>query len=146
MMKKEIPFKYAELQNSGVHIYVNAKINGFDNLLLLIDTGASNSVFDSNNPAFIDIETEQPDPENLASGFNSEIEKMSVGKIENVELEGIIVEIEPAVFTSLDHVNSVYAKLELGPLSGIIGCDFLKKYAAIIDFKKNTINLNTTPE
>ncbi len=140
-MTYKIPFEYIELHNSGVHICLTATINNVENLLLLIDTGASNSVFDVENIAFENIESFSPDEENLASGFNSEIESMSVGRIDEIILDNFSTSIEPAVFTSLAHVNSVYAKINLEPLAGIIGCDFLKKHSAIIDFEKKLIYL-----
>lgn len=129
----KVPIELIELQDKGFHVGVKASINNHNNLLLLIDTGASNSVFDINNEAFSDIEKEDLPTDNISSGFNSNIEHITFGRIEKINLNGYETFVEPALFTSLDHVNSLYQSLDLKPLAGIIGCDFLIKNSVIID-------------
>ncbi len=138
-MQISLPLEFINLQDNGYHIAVRCKVGNFDNLLLLIDTGASNSVFDINHAAFSNRERINL-PENIVtSGFNSKIDEIFVGKIENLFFGDVQISFDPALFTSLSHVNSVYAGLNVEELSGIVGSDFLKKHSAIIDFEMSIL-------
>ncbi len=140
-MKTILAMQYLNLQDKGYHICVNCIINGYKDLTVLIDTGASNSVFDINHKAFLSIEKESLPADNISSGFSASIDNISVGIIDLIEFDDYKTSIEPALFTSLEHVNSVYAELKIEPLAGIIGCDFLKKNKAIINLKKGQLQL-----
>ncbi len=140
-MQIEIPIEFINLQDRGYHIAVRCKVNEFDNLLLLIDTGASNSVFDIEHIAFSKHEVNPVPEEIISSGFNSEIEKIFLGKIEDLVLGDIQITFNPALFTSLSHVNSVYTDLDIERLSGIIGGDFLRKHSAVIDYESGILKI-----
>lgn len=137
----KIPLKIINLQDQGYHITINCKYKEHDNLLILIDTGASSSVFDIDNLVFEDIEKHNLPEEIVSSGFNSNIENIQMGVIENLNMDGYLATINPALFTSLEHVNALYESLNIEPLAGILGCDFFNLYSAIISFKDSYLSI-----
>lgn len=142
-MKKNIPLIFIPLQDYGYHVFVKAEINGVKNLNLLVDTGASNSVFDIDNSVFDDIDKDFISSETVSSGFNAEIQgTIKYGKIQSLVLNNYKSNVDNAVFTSLNHVNELYSQLEVDNIVGIIGCDYLKNNNAIIDFKNAELLLD----
>ncbi len=136
----KISFKVCELEGGGAHILVKTIVNKCKSYLL-IDTGASNSIFDINNQIFVDNEYDIEGDVNQASGFNSEIQNIKLGNIENLSIGYFRVKNLQTLFTSLEHVNSLYQKMKLPKILGIIGSDFLIKYNAIINFEEKYILL-----
>lgn len=142
-MLTEIPIEFLSLQDRGYHIAVRCKVNDYDNLMLLIDTGASNTVFDVDNTAF-SHEEKAPLPEEIvSSGFNSEIDKIFIGSIDHVQMGNTQISFDPVLFTSLSHINTVYADIDIENISGILGGDFLKKYSAVIDYEQGILKIKT---
>ncbi len=140
MKTYKIPLKIYEIPGGGIHLLIRAKANN-ENTFLLIDTGASNSVFDINSLAFKDTEFNTKKDEMQSSGFNSAIENLSSGKIESLSLSHFKTSVPEAIFTSLDHINELYKSIKLPMISGIIGSDFLLKFNAIVNFKIKTLYL-----
>jgi hypothetical protein len=136
----EIPFRICEIEGGGSHILIKANINKVKSNLL-IDTGASNSVFDISSKAFTNTETLETKNDIRSSGFNSEIENLSVGTIESFSMSYFRTSFEYAIFTPLDHINNLYKSMNLPRISGIIGCDFLIKHNAIIDFRQKILQI-----
>lgn len=137
----EIPLKIIGLQNKSTHIAIVGSINDVDDLLLLVDTGASNSVFDIDHEAFADTDKYEISENIVSSGFNSGIADIKLGDFINIDIEENSLTLETIVFTSMEHVNSVYKELDIEPLVGILGNDFLKQYRAVIDYSKDTLLL-----
>ena len=136
----QIPLKVYEIPGGGTHLLVKAKLNNEPNYLL-IDTGASNSVFDTNNIAFQDIEFKPKDEDIQSSGFNSAIENLEIGEIKSLKICHFKTNFVEAIFTPLDHINELYSSIKLPNISGIIGSDFLLKHNAIINFKTKILYL-----
>ncbi len=130
-----------ELDGGGKHIAVKSTINGKKSVLL-IDTGASNSIFDIDNKAFAEVSFSAVNGEGSGSGFNSEIPELSKGVINSLNIGRFKIENENVIFTSMDHINKLYKSLRLPRIAGILGSDFLIKYAAIIDFGQSILLLN----
>ncbi len=140
MKKYNIPLKICSIDGGGSHILIKASINKIK-CFLLIDTGASNSVFDPNSNAFEDTDFEDVENNNQSSGFNSKIENLSTGHIKSLNIGYFRSSETNAIFTSLDYINQLYKSLKLPSISGIIGCDFLIKHKAIIDLSKDIMIL-----
>jgi len=140
MKKYKIPLKVYEIPGGGTHLLVKAKLNGELNYIL-IDTGASNSVFDTTNSAFENTDFETKEEEVQSSGFNSNIENIQVGEIESLKISHFKTSLSEVIFTPLDHINELYKSIKLPQICGIIGSDFLLKHNGIINFKTRILYL-----
>lgn len=140
MKRYKTPLKTVNIPGGGYHLLIKAKINGHT-ARLIIDTGASNSIFDVNNDIFKDSEIIPIESDMESSGFNSKIENLSTGKISSFKLSHFKTNFEIAIFTSLNHINDLYRSIKLPYVIGILGGDFLLKHNAVIDFKDKVLYL-----
>ena len=140
MKKYNIPLRICNIDGGGKHILIKANINK-TKCFLILDTGASNSVFDPNSPAFKDTSFDTLENDNQSSGFNSKIENISTGNIQSLNIGYFRSSEKNAIFTPLNYINQLYKSLKLPHISGIIGCDFLIKHTAIIDLSDNIMVL-----
>jgi hypothetical protein len=138
-MKRSIPFVVQEIENHSFHPLVTGEIDG-KIISLILDTGASRTVID--NSLTIGLSTiENIDQETFAAGINAqkmEVTQVKVPslKIGNIEFRDLI-----AFSTDLSAVSNLYEQMAGVKIDGLLGCDFLVKHQAIIDFEKGTIEL-----
>jgi hypothetical protein len=142
-MVYEIPFTLLKLDDDSYHPLIEAFVN---NVLcnLIIDTGASRSVFDLNffNIPFVEMKHgKEIIPAGIIEGSienkSGIISEFTLGEFKALNLEG--------VFISLDHINKLYRQIENAPLiSGLLGSDFLAKYKAVIDYNKTILKLRNS--
>jgi len=141
-MKSVLPLEIFPIENDGYHLKVTVTIN---NKLasLILDTGASRTVFDETRiAAFVDDEdVEEHDRLSSGLGTNTMVSKKVV--INNFQLGEIEITDYDATVIDLKHVNQSYEKLELDPVDGVLGGDVLKDYDAIIDYKKKELTLKS---
>lgn len=139
--KTNIPIQLLFIEDAGYHLLVKAKVNG-KTVTLLIDTGASKTVFDkgrilrfANEESFLTLEK-------LSTGLGTTmmetqstvLKKFQVGKLQIANFETIVID--------LSHVNLTYAKLDLPAIDGVLGSDLMVKHHAIIDYKKKEMKLS----
>jgi hypothetical protein len=143
-MRTTLPLEIISIEDDGYHVITKGKINGKE-ARLLIDTGASRTVFDIEKiVTFPDI---SPDNFNLmdkrSSGLGTNsmesftiiLNKFSLGKLKLKEYESVLI--------SMTHVNQSYEMLNLPPIDGVIGGDILSKYKAILDYGKKELILES---
>ncbi|HOR59960.1 MAG TPA: retropepsin-like aspartic protease [Bacteroidales bacterium] len=126
------------IDDSGNHVLIKAKVNK-NKVNMIVDTGASSTVFDVENPIFSDIEFENLETDNPSSGFNSVIEELYYGNIDSFSISWFKIKNFEAVFTSMQHINYLYKNLNLPPVAGILGCDFLIENNAVLDFENKKL-------
>jgi hypothetical protein len=129
-----------KLPGGGKHIALNAVVNG-NKAVLLIDTGASNSIFDLEHIAFAETKLIKVDSDGNGSGFNSEISNLFHGKIAELKISRFKQVNTNVIFTSMNHINSLYRSLRLPVIAGIIGCDWLVEHKAILDFSQQILQI-----
>jgi hypothetical protein len=138
MTKINVPLKLIAIEKDGFHLIVKSIING-KSARLLLDTGASRTVFDINNKIKFMKKQEMIKNNSLSTGLGTDkmishtsfIKKFSIDKLVIFDYEG--------VFIDLSIVNSSYEKLNLKPIDGVLGSDLLKQFNAIINFEKKTL-------
>jgi hypothetical protein len=119
----------------GCHILVEAKFKGSDQVhYLLIDTGASKTVCDTNFSSE-NIPRINTEGQIQSSGVNAPIQ-MDFGMLNNLRLGRLKIDSFAVGLTDLSYVNEVYAKFCQMPIIGMIGGDFLLQYKARIDYEK----------
>lgn len=128
------------MDGGGYHLGLKVNLNG-KNAFLLLDTGASRTVFDKNQiEQYNTSQIELLDEKSTGLGTSSmdihttEVSTLEIGtkKIENITLALI----------DLSHVNETYEKLGFKKIQGVLGSDVLYKYNAVIDYGKLELTLN----
>ncbi len=138
---KAIPFELIDLQQEGLHLKVNVLLNG-KSIALLIDTGASRTVFDLNfiKENFEDSSLQKSDSlttgigTNTLESFSLSIAKLTIGNIEIENFKTAVVD--------LSHLNETYQTLSIPMVQGVLGNDILNQYEALIDYKNKQFWLN----
>ncbi len=133
-MIAKVPLKYLKIDNEGVHLMVIGLVNRLK-ANILIDTGASRTVFDLNRIKHYQNGTEPRKNNKFFSGIGASNIDTYLAKISLLELgEMKINEIEVVLF-DLKVINQSYAVFDLPRIDGVLGGDLLKAYNAVIDYK-----------
>jgi len=141
-MKSVLPLEIFPIENDGYHIKVAVMVNG-KSASLILDTGASRTVFDETRIVEFVDDKHVEEHDRLSSGLGTNtmtskkvlLEKLNLGEIEIADYDATILD--------LMHVNQSYEKLDLTPVDGILGGDILNDYNAVIDYKKKELVLIT---
>jgi predicted aspartyl protease len=142
-MKATIPFRIIQIEPASYHPLIEGEIDGVK-LDLILDTGASRTVIEKS------IIENQPranttQEEVFAAGINAqkmEVEQVEVStiKLGNLEFENMLV-----FSTDLSAISTLYEQMAGIKIGGLLGCDFLEKHKAVVDFGSNQIVLKKLP-
>jgi len=146
MEKKEvIPMKLINLED-GFHLMVSAYI-GFYEVNLLVDTGASHTCFDKERllmiPGIDEYDIEVIDKSGTGLGTNTM--ESAITHLEDLTLGNFMMDDYPVIVINMSHINESYALLDIPPIDGVIGSEYLKYFNAVIDYKNLELIL-TQPE
>lgn len=144
-MTYKIPLTLINIDQEGFHIFIDCSING-KSANMLVDTGASRTVFDSNRiDLFFDKKKRKSKvKDKLSTGLGTNSMKSSSLRLEEFEISGITFWNYNAILLDMTHVNQSYSMLKLPAVDGVIGCDILCAYKAVIDFDKKILKLKDT--
>jgi hypothetical protein len=135
-MKKQIPFEIIELEDGTFHPLIRADFKDLNNYWWVIDTGASKSVFDKNISDHYKLHDTNIKP---ATGIGKEALETALGIIEEFFLDNENLGPVKMALVDFSHINKEYSKFTDKKIIGLIGSDFMVKYNAIIDYKKNKL-------
>jgi predicted aspartyl protease len=135
-----IPFKALSINGEGFHLTMKVHINGKP-ANIIIDTGASKTVFDKSRITKYIKNKTFDENEKLSSGLGTntmkshttKIKKMKIGTLEILDYETVLLD--------LSHVNESYQQVGLKPIEGVLGSDILAEFNAIIDYEKQILKL-----
>ena len=133
--KISVPLKLIELDDNSFHLLVEAEINNIP-LNLVIDTGASRTVFDkkilskSLKGRKLEIQNVQS-AGIMADQIESRMAIAEVFTIGDLKLKNF-----PVVMIDLDAINKLYLTVAGKKIHGLLWSDFLLRMRAIIDYKK----------
>lgn len=119
------------------------EVNGFP-ARMLVDTGASRSVFDINRlQGFFDESIPELE-ENIqkSTGLGTRNMQSKALYLDTFKIGELIIRKYPAVVLDLHHVNQSYEELSLAPIDGVLGSDILMKYGARIDYRNMLMRIN----
>lgn len=137
-MKTVIPIDIVTLgEDNSYHLFVNGFIDGIE-YDLLIDTGASQTVFDS---AVVPEIANEKAQEIQSSGIHAGELKSSIGQIKKFRLGNLKRKKWKVILIDLSHVNSLYERFSSKKVAGLIGSDFLLHHKAVIDYKRKELVL-----
>ena len=139
-MKTILPIEIVALgDDNSYHLFVSGLIDDM-RCDLLIDTGASHTIFDSAMIPEVPVD-ETPKHEIESAGINAGDLNCKLGIIKKFKLGDLVHENWMVVIIDLSHVNNIYERFTDKRVAGLIGSDFLLKHAAIIDYKKRELVL-----
>jgi len=138
-MKGEIKLDFIKSDTTGGHLCVSCKILDRD-YILLIDTGASHTVFDSNLPASLFAEKNK---ESFSvEGFSEVSGATESATIKEIVFGKLYLKNLHVKLIDLSHINHVIGSNLPYPLAGMLGGDFLSIHKAKIDYSRNKIKLH----
>jgi hypothetical protein len=138
-MEISLPIEIITLEEESYHLLIEAKANNM-RLNLIIDTGASKTIFDTNtcNNEAGDIKAFE---EQTTSGINAMIEACYQGSFSTFSLGELALNNFNCTLMDLSHVNKVYAAYFNKSIHGLLGSDFLLKHNAIINYRTRLLTL-----
>lgn len=135
-----IPIEILLIEDDGSHLLIKSKING-KIARLLIDTGASRSVFDEERIRQFVSDKSFIQHDKLSTGLGTNSMPTSTVTLKSLKLGDLIIENFDAVLLDLKYVNGTYGTLGYSAIDGVLGNDILVKYKATINYKKLTLTL-----
>ena len=142
-MKTLLPLKIVHVDQLGYHIFVKAKVNGTI-ANLLVDTGASKTVFDTNRIQKFAEKNSMLLNEHISTGLGTNSMQSHTIVLKKMQLGDLLLKNFEIFLLDLSHVNVTYEKLKYKPLDGVIGGDILMRYKAQIDYNLKSLKLRTT--
>lgn len=135
-----IPIEIIELESQSFHLLVKCTLNGVQNGEMVIDTGASKTVFDQS--FVLDYQDKSQDENNLQScGLGGSQIESSLVEIKSLALGEFIAEELNVVLIDLSQINTMYEKYCQREICGLLGSDFLLRHQAIIDYEEGCLYL-----
>jgi predicted aspartyl protease len=140
MKKTILPIDLLFIDDDGFHLMIHPLINNKKSCLL-IDTGASRTVFDMERiQRFVDEKAFEPN-EKLSTGLGTNSMQTHDVAIKKMQLNELVLKNIKSVLLDLSHVNESYSKLGLPAIDGVLGSDLMVKYNAVIDYQKKILKL-----
>ena len=111
---------------------------------MLVDTGASRSVFDGERLKrfFPDKSPELEENQQKSTGLGARDMMSQALFLDILKIGELVIRNYPAVVLEMSHVNQSYEELGLPPIDGVLGSDILMKYGARIDYKEKMLRIN----
>jgi len=145
MRKKitNIPLELMNIEGDGYHLMIEAEVNSHP-VRLLVDTGASKTVFDKTRLQSLmeeGADEHYEDLEQLSTGLGTNSMQGQVAELDSFIFGDVEIKDYPVVVLDMDHVNQSYEMLGDRGIDGVLGSDILKKYDAVIYFKKKVLKM-----
>lgn len=110
---------------------------------MLIDTGASKTVFDVNRIKLFlkkQVDNFEVHPQ-MSTGLGTNSMESRVTNLEKFRIGSFTVRNYQAVLLDMTHINQSYSLLKLKPIDGVIGSDLLVHLRAQINFGNKTLRI-----
>jgi predicted aspartyl protease len=128
------------IEEDGSHLLCKGKING-KIIRLLIDTGASRTVFDQERIRQFVTDKSFVQNEKLSTGLGTNSMPTSTVTLKSFRIGGLKLTNFEAVLLDLQHVNTTYGTLGHAAIDGVLGNDILLKHKAVIDYRRKVLTL-----
>ena len=145
-MMNRLKIELMPIEEDGYHIFLDASING-GTARLLVDTGASRTVFDEERiKAFLTKKNQRFKRfSKLSTGLGTNSMKSRSIILEEFRLGETVFKDYQAVVLNMEHVNQSYQMLGQKQIDGVLGGDLLRELRAVIDYRKNEIRWQARP-
>ncbi|MBU0489906.1 MAG: retroviral-like aspartic protease family protein [Bacteroidetes bacterium] len=142
MLKAAIGLDILSLEE-GCHLFLSATLNEKP-ARLLVDTGASRTVFDINRAGTFFEKDEFRRNEELSTGLGTNSMESHYAVADSLELGILRLKDVTIILLDMAYVNDSYRLLQIPEIDGVIGSDLLRKLDGIIDFRKRMLSLRYT--
>jgi predicted aspartyl protease len=139
--KTSLEIEIASIPDGGYHCFMEILVNNH-HCRMLIDTGASRTIFNLSFMQEIMGEEELSPNEVLATGLGSDQIQNYVAIVNELIIGDLLINDFHAGLLDISIVNQTYDKLNVPLIHGVIGSDLLVEYNAVIDFKKRILSLS----
>jgi predicted aspartyl protease len=135
-----IKLEIVPIEDDGYHIIIVATINE-KKARLLIDTGASRTVFDAERiKAFLPKDNHNFEKiDKLSTGLGTNTMESHSVVLDEFRLGETAFTDYLAVVLNMEHVNRSYVMLGHPPIDGVLGGDLLHQLKAVIDYRKKEV-------
>jgi len=129
------------LHDGGGQVFIEAKLLG-KKIRLLIDTGASHTIFDRKRLRRKFPQLEFTEERRQSSGFQAQIADSREVRVRGLSIGKLNVAEFKAGTIDLAYVNETYKELGIKSIDGILGFEILARYRAMIDFTTYMLHLD----
>ena len=136
----KIPLEIVELDNNSFHLFIEGYVNG-QVCHLIIDTGASKTVFALNHIQHILEESPISQPDIQSAGISASSMDSHSGIISHFRIRNFSISEMEIILIDLSSIDELYQKFSDKSIWGLIGSDFLLKYRAKLDYGSKTLTL-----
>lgn len=136
----KIPLEKIDMQGDGYHLAIQALVNQV-NVRLILDTGASRTVFDVNRIERFIQEAQLVPNERLSTGLGTNDMQSNILTIDSLQIGLLHIQDYSTVAIDLGHINQSYEMLEMPLIDGVLGGDILEEFKAKIDYQKSELSL-----
>jgi predicted aspartyl protease len=129
------------IEDDGYHLFISCLING-KTARLLVDTGASRTVFDAEPDKGLSFTEEEHNFEKvdkLSTGLGTNTMESHTVILSEFSIGETIFKDYIAVVLNIEHVNQSYKMLGFPEIDGVLGGDLLHELKAVIDYRKKQI-------
>ena len=145
MSKKKkhlIPIQLVELEDENYHILIETIFENGEKGKWAIDTGASKTVFDTNQVNHVKV-IDNSDNDVQSAGIGEGQIETQTGILTDIKIGNAQISKRVVALIDLNHVNNLYDHFTNEKIVGLLGSDFLLEYKAIIDYKKLQLTFYT---
>ncbi len=137
----KIPLQLITIDKDGFHLMVHARINGLK-ANVLIDTGATRSVFDKNRVEYYlgDIALKKFDK--FFTGIGATRIETFATIIPSITFGNYTLEKTEMVIIDMAMINKSYAVFDLPRIDMVLGGDILLRLGAMIDYQNRLLLIN----
>jgi predicted aspartyl protease len=135
-----IKLELLPIEDDGYHIFTEVLINGKP-ARLLIDTGASRTVFDAERiKLFLKTKRHKfKKIDKLSTGLGTNTMESHSVKLKEFTLGEKVFNDYISVILNMEHVNQSYRMLGYAEIDGVLGSDILQALKAVIDYRMKEI-------
>jgi predicted aspartyl protease len=128
------------IEEDGYHLFIKCIING-KTARLLVDTGASRTVFDAERIKLFLKEEERnfEKIDKLSTGLGTNTMESHTVALAEFRLGETIFNDYPTVVLNMEHVNQSYRMLGFPEIDGVLGGDLLHELKAVIDYRRKVV-------
>ena len=130
-MTTTIPFTVIAFNNNtGFHLLLKIKVNG-KSVKLILDTGASSTVFDKERIAKLITIKKVDKNKNAIRGIGKKTMDLHTTVFSKIKIGDLIIKNYKAALIDLSHVNNAYGAIGVPTIDGVLGNDILYNYDEI---------------
>ena len=135
MIEKKIAIELVELEEDSFHIVTSVELFSGVKGYMIIDTGASKTVFDK---SFLGDDIEYLDNESdlQSGGLGGAIADIQVCTLDYIKIDSFTIENPSLAVLDMSAINDLYQEHCNKRIAALLGSDFLFKYKAVIDYGK----------